>query len=129
MYIYIHTCKGHFHSCCCAHTPAGKCMHYKYINSVLNPSYTCMYNIHYIVMYCTVRVASEAALQLCVCMITVNHLHYSTVNCIHCTVYHIISYHIIIIQVHHAQSHTRANCPMQHYTMNQNKTSRMIRLS
>ena len=42
---------------------------------------------------------------------------------------YIISYHIIIIQVHHVQSHTRANCPMQHYTMNQNKTSRMIRLS
>ena len=42
---------------------------------------------------------------------------------------YIISYHIIIIQVHHVQLHTRANCPMQHYTMNQNKTSRMIRLS
>ena len=34
--------------------------------------------------------------------------------------YHIVSYHIIV-QVHHVQLHTRANCPMQHYTMNQTK--------
>ena len=31
---------------------------------------------------------------------------------------YIISYHIIIIQVHHVQSHTRANCPMQHVYVN-----------
>ena len=29
-------------------------------------------------------------------------------------IYH-ISYHIIIIQVHHVQLHTRTDCPVQHY--------------
>ena len=58
---YICTHVQQFRSCCCVHAPTEKYVHYmyNYIHSVLRAH---------------------------VCMIAVNYLHYSTVNCIHCTV-------------------------------------------